>query len=101
MDRVGKIIPKVLSQSSNSDFWRRSRVERVVREMLGPLISDEISEFSIERNKLIIATSNPALAHELKREAEVFLKRLNRDAHLPRKISSIQFRITCASSADD
>jgi len=69
-----------------------SRVAAEFRAIIGPEPARLCEEVELKSGVLIITTSSPALAHQLRLDAETVVKRLN-DLDLGRRVRSLRVRI--------
>jgi hypothetical protein len=69
-----------------------SRVAAEFRAMIGPDPSGLCDEVELKSGVLVITTSSPALAHQLRLDAETVVSRLN-GLELGRHIRSLRVRI--------
>ena len=91
MDKLGKLLPKVLAKQPNQRQIGDLRVRMALVEMLGPELGAACEEIELRGSTLTVATSNPALAHALRLDSEQLLVRLNQFA-LPRPIRTLRVR---------
>jgi len=69
-----------------------SRVAAEFRAIIGPEPAGLCEEVELKSGVLIITTSSPALAHQLRLDSEMVVQRLN-DADLGRHVRSLRVRI--------
>ena len=62
------------------------------RTLMGPDVAVLCDEVELRSGTLLVTTSNPALAHQLRLDAETILVRLNRP-ELGRKVRTLRVRI--------
>ena len=62
------------------------------RAMIGPDPARLCDQVELKSGVLVITTSSPALAHQLRLDAETVVKRLN-DLDLGRRVRSLRVRI--------
>ncbi len=62
------------------------------RTLMGPDVAVLCDEVELRSGTLLVTTSNPALAHQLRLDAEMILDRLNRP-ELGRKVRTLRVRI--------
>jgi hypothetical protein len=60
--------------------------------MIGPEPARLLDEVELKSGVLLITTSSPALAHQLRLDAETVIRRLN-DMNLGRKVRTLRVRI--------
>ena len=68
------------------------QVEVAFRALLGPDVERLCDEVELRSGTLMVATSSPALAHQLRLDSETIIARLNRP-ELGRKVRSLRVRI--------
>jgi Dna[CI] antecedent DciA-like protein len=69
-----------------------SRVAAEFRAMIGPEPARLCEAVELKSGVLVITTSSPALAHQLRLDSETVVKRLN-DLDLGRRVRSLRVRI--------
>ena len=68
------------------------QVAAAFRAVMGPEVAVLCDEVELRSGTLLVTTSNPALAHQLRLDAETILVRLNRP-DLGRKVRTLRVRI--------
>jgi len=68
------------------------QVAAAFRALMGPDVAVLCDEVELRSGTLLVTTSNPALAHQLRLDAEMILDRLNRP-ELGRKVRTLRVRI--------
>jgi predicted nucleic acid-binding Zn ribbon protein len=90
VDRLGKLLPKVLAgQASGRVIEMRARL--AFAEILGPALAADCETLELHGSALTVTTPNPALAHQLRLDAEQLLQRLN-EATPGRRIRTLKVR---------
>ena len=69
-----------------------SQVAVAFRTLIGPEVAVLCDEVELHSGTLLVTTSSPALAHQLRLDAETILDRLNR-LELGRKVRTLRVRI--------
>ena len=92
MDKLGNILPTVLRRQPGGGRMLGSRVAAEFRAMIGPEPARLCEDVELKSGVLIITTSSPALAHQLRLDAETVVRRLN-ELELGRHIRSLRVRI--------
>jgi Dna[CI] antecedent, DciA len=92
VDKLGNILPAVLRRQPGGGRMLGSRVAAEFRAIIGPEPARLCEEVELKSGVLIITTSSPALAHQLRLDAETVVKRLN-DLDLGRRVRSLRVRI--------
>ena len=80
MDRIGKLLPKVLARQPGSGPVIEMRTRLAMAEILGSALAGECETMELHGSTLTVVTPNPALAHQLRLDATELLERLNRAA---------------------
>ena len=92
MDKLGNILPTVLRRQPGGGRMLGSRVAAEFRAMIGPDPARLCEDVELKAGVLIITTSSPALAHQLRLDAETVVRRLN-GLDLGRHVRSLRVRI--------
>ena len=69
-----------------------TQVASAFRSLIGPEVAVLCDEVELRAGTLMVTTSSPALAHQLRLDAETILARLNRP-ELGRKVRTLRVRI--------
>ena len=91
MDKVGKLLPKVIASQPGSRQISELRVRLALEEILGPELAKACDEVHVRGGTLSLGISNPALAHQLRLDEARLLERLNL-ASLGRTIRVLRVR---------
>jgi Dna[CI] antecedent, DciA len=92
VDKLGNILPRVLRRQPGGGRLLGTQVASAFRMMIGPEPAQLCDEVELNSGVLLITTSSPALAHQLRLDAETVVRRLN-DLNLGRKVSRLRVRI--------
>ena len=92
MDKLGNILPRVLRRQPGGGRLLGGQVAAAFRTLMGPDVAVLCDEVELRSGTLLVTTSNPALAHQLRLDAEMILDRLNRP-ELGRKVRTLRVRI--------
>ncbi len=92
MDKLGNILPTVLRRQPGGGRMLGTRVAAEFRAMIGPEPAGLCEDVELKAGVLIITTSSPALAHQLRLDAETVVSRLN-ELDLGRHVRSLRVRI--------
>jgi hypothetical protein len=60
---------------------------------MGPEIAVFCEAVDLKSGALLITTSNPALAHQLRLDSERLMQRLNQESRLRRQVRTIRVRV--------
>jgi hypothetical protein len=89
--RVGNVLSDVLAKQPGRQRLTELRVAGAFREMLGEPLASSCEVVRVRASTLVLVTSNPALAHQLRLDSEIVLTRLN-DKHLGVTLKTLQVR---------
>ncbi len=92
MDKLGNILPRILRRQPGGARLLGSQVASAFKALIGPDIAVLCDEVELHSGTLLVTTSSPALAHQLRLDAETILARLNRP-ELGRKVRTLRVRI--------
>ena len=91
MDKLGKILPKVIAKQPNRGRIIEARVRTAFAEVLGAELAAMCESIDVRDRVLVVVTSSPALAHQLQADATTLLERLN-GAATGRSVTRLQVR---------
>ena len=92
MDKLGNILPRVLRRQPGAARLIGNHVASAFRTVIGSEPASLCTEIELHSGTLVVSTSSPALAHQLRLDAETILTRLNRP-DLGRKVRILRVRI--------
>ena len=92
MDKLGNILPKIVRRQPGGARLLGGQVASAFRVVIGPDVAKLCDEVELRSGVLLVTTSSPALAHQLRLDAETILARLNRP-DLGRKVRTLRVRI--------
>ena len=98
MDKLGNILPRVLRRQPGGRRLMGTQVAAAFRIVIGAEPANLCDEIELRSGTLLVTTSSPALAHQLRLDSETIVERLNR-LDLGRKVRSIRVRIGHATPA--
>jgi len=75
--RLGSVLPGVLAKQPGRQRLTELRVALAFRELLGEPLASSCETVRVRGSILVLMTTNPALAHQLRLDSEVLLQRLN------------------------
>ena len=93
MDRLGKVLPRVLAKQPRAALVAEYRLRQAFREVLGEALTAACESIEVRGSTVSVATGNPALAHQLRLDAEELMQRLNAQTRLARPVLAIKVRI--------
>ncbi len=92
MDKLGNILPRVLRRQPGGSRLLGTQVAAAFRIVIGSEPARLCDEVELRSGILIVSTSSPALAHQLRLDAETIVERLN-GLELGRRVRTIRVRI--------
>ena len=92
MDKVGNILPRVLRKQPGGGRLLGTQVAAAFRAMIGSEPARLCDAVELKSGTLLVTTSSPALAHQLRLDAETIVQRLN-GLDLGRKVRALRVRI--------
>ena len=92
MDKLGNILPRVLRRQPGGARLLGSQVAIAFRGVIGVDPAKLCDEIELRSGTLLVTTSSPALAHQLRLDSETIVARLN-GLDLGRKVRSLRVRI--------
>jgi Dna[CI] antecedent DciA-like protein len=92
VDKLGNILPRILRRQPGGARLLGTQVAVAFRVLLGPDVARLCDEVELRAGTLLVTTSSPALAHQLRLDSEAIIARLNRP-ELGRKVRSLCVRI--------
>lgn len=93
MDRLSKVLPRVLAKQGGARLLAQYRVRHALREVLGESLASECETVHVSGSSVWVTTANPALAHQLRLDAETLIARVNALTKLPRPVRTINIRV--------
>jgi hypothetical protein len=92
VDKLGNILPRVLRRQPGGARLLGTQVAAAFRTMIGPEPARLCDEVELRSGVLLVSTSSPALAHQLRLDAVTIIGRLN-GLDLGRRVRSLRVRI--------
>jgi len=92
VDKLGNILPRILRRQPGGARLMGGQVASAFRTLMGPDVAVLCDEVELRSGTLLVTTSSPALAHQLRLDAETIIARLNRP-ELGRKVRALRVRI--------
>jgi hypothetical protein len=99
VDKLGNILPRVLRRQPGGGRLIAGQVASAFRALMGPEIAVFCEQVDLKSGALLITTSNPALAHQLRLDAETIIERMNA-LDLGRKVRLLRVRIGRAGQSE-
>lgn len=92
MDKLGNILPRVLRRQPGGARLIGGQVAAAFRSVIGVEPARLCNEIELHSGTLVVTTSSPALAHQLRLDTETIIARLN-ELDLGRRVRAIRVRI--------
>ncbi len=92
MDKLGNILPAVLRRQPGGGRLLGTQVAAAFRTVIGPEPARLCDAVELKSGVLMVTTSSPALAHQLRLDAETVIARLN-GMELGRRVRILRVRI--------
>jgi len=99
VDKLGKILPRVLRRQPGGSRMLGSQVAAAFRSIIGSEPARLCDEVELRSGTLLVTTSSPALAHQLRLDAETIVQRLN-GLDLGRRVRALRVRIGRSTAVD-
>ena len=93
MDRLGKVLGRVLAKQPRSRLVVEYRMRQAFCEVLGEQLAAACEAIEVRGRCVSVITANPALAHQLRLDADELVRRLNASSRLSRQVSEIRVRV--------
>ncbi len=78
MDKLGNILPRVIRRQPGGRRLVATQVASAFRSLMGPDVASLCETVELKAGTLLVTTMSPALAHQLRLDAETIIARLNR-----------------------
>jgi hypothetical protein len=92
VDKLGNILPAVLRRQPGGGRLLGTQVAGAFRTVIGPEPARLCDAIELKSGVLTVTTSSPALAHQLRLDAETVIARLN-GMDLGRRVRILRVRI--------
>lgn len=92
MDKLGNILARVVRKQPGGARMLGTRVAVEFRALIGPEPARLCEAVELKSGVLMVTTSSPALAHQLRLDAETVIARLNR-LDLGQRVRILRVRI--------
>ena len=92
MDKLGNILQTVLRRQPGGARLLGTQVAAAFRAVIGPEPASLCEAVELKSGVLMVTTSSPALAHQLRLDAEMVIARLN-GMDLGRRVRILRVRI--------
>lgn len=91
----------MLARQRHAGLLAEYRLRLAFREVIGETLAAACEAIEVRGGMVCVTTSNPALAHQLRLDAEELIRRLNAESGLTRKVRTIRVRIGRAGGGAD
>jgi hypothetical protein len=98
VDKLGNILPRIVRRQPGGSRLLGMQVASAFRAIMGPDVARLCDEVELRSGTLLVTTSSPALAHQLRLDAETIIDRLNH-METGRKVRVLRVRIGRSSPA--
>jgi hypothetical protein len=98
VDKLGNILPRVLRRQPRGAELIGTTVASAFRTVIGTEPAGLCDEIELHSGTLVVTTSSPALAHQLRLDSEIIIGRLN-NLGLGRKVRTLRVRIGRSTAA--
>ena len=92
MDKLGNILPRIVRRQPGGTRIMGAQVALAFRSLMGPDVARLCDEVELHGWTLVVTTGSPALAHQLRLDAETIVSRLNRP-ELGRRVRALRVRV--------
>ena len=99
MDKLGNILPRVLRRQPGGGRLLGAQVASAFRALIGSEPARLCDEVELHSGTLVVTTSSPALAHQLRLDSETIISHLN-TLDLGRKVRVLRVRIGRSTYSD-
>jgi hypothetical protein len=99
VDKLGNILPRVLRRQPGGSRLLGTQVASAFRTVIGLDAANLCDGIELHSGTLVITTSSPALAHQLRLDGEVIVTRLNA-LNLGRKVRLLRVRIGRSTASE-
>jgi Dna[CI] antecedent, DciA len=99
VDKLGNILPRVLRRQPGGGRLLGTQVAAAFRALIGPEPARLCTSVELHSGTLLVTTSSPALAHQLRLDSETIIARLN-GLDLGRKVRAVRVRIGRSTYSD-
>ena len=93
MDRLSKVLPRVLAKQKRAGLLAEYRVRQAFRVILGESLASACETIEVNGSTVWVTTANPALAHQLRLDAETLVARINAVTRMNRPVRSMNIRV--------
>jgi hypothetical protein len=99
VDKLGNILPRVLRRQPGGARLLGTQVARAFRTVIGIEPARLCEDVELRAQTLVVTTTSPALAHQIRLDSETIVERLN-GLGLGRRVRTIRVRIGRPTSTE-
>jgi hypothetical protein len=99
VDKLGNILPRVLRKQPGGGRLLGTQVAAAFKTIIGSEPARLCDGVELHSGTLLVTTSSPALAHQLRLDAETIIERLN-GLELGRRVRLLRVRIGRATAME-
>jgi hypothetical protein len=90
VDKLGKILETVVARQPRSVTFTEVRLRLAMAAVLGRELAAGCQRVELRKSTVLITTSDPALAHQLRQDSEEVIRRLNQATCFPGRVRRLQ-----------
>jgi hypothetical protein len=90
---LSKVLPRVLAKQHRAGLLAEYRLRQAFRTVLGDALAEACESIEVRGGTVSVTTANPALAHQLRLDAEELMRRLNAESRLSRRVRVIRVQV--------
>jgi len=87
------VLPRVLAKQHRAGLLAEYRLRLAFRTILGDALAEACESIDVRGGTVSVTTANPALAHQLRLDAEELMRRLNAESRLSRPVKVIRVQV--------
>ena len=87
------MLPRVLAKQHRAGLLAEYRLRLAFRTILGDALAEACESIDVRGGTVSVTTANPALAHQLRLDAEELMRRLNAESRLSRPVKVIRVQV--------
>lgn len=93
MHKLEHVLQQLIARHSGSRQIAEARLRIGLKSVLGPELASACEEIEVRGTTVVVTTSNPALAHQLRLDSVELLRRLNRESRLQPPLRLLKLRV--------
>lgn len=87
------MLEKVVARQPAAAGLAEARLRITFRAVLGEELASYCEEITVRGTTVSVTTANPALAHQLRLDADTLVLRLNAESRLARQVREVRVRV--------